>query len=985
MNALNESAGELLSLLWASAWQAALLACVIAVVLYALRRRMTSQWRYALLCLLLIKFAMPPFLTLPTGLFSAAVGLVPQPVPEIIPIEVAATPIGQEGASLRKPNSQQLSKSNDVSLGDSKDSVINADRKPGIQQSPSFVKDSWPALVATIYLLGVCWTFFLLIRCHRRVHCLVSSSQCCDDESLEMTFANVCQSLQLRRQPQLLISDKTDAPIATGAVRPKVVMPRVMMEQLDGDQLEIIFAHEAAHIKRRDLLVGWLEAVLSVVWWFHPVMWWLRGSLRRTREECCDDLLVSRRLAEPVRYCETIIYAARCQTHRVAEPVALGFASGEHPTAGRIRRLMDSSLKRARGMKKSALVVVALLGLVLLPGMRPESAPVKKTTLNGLFGGWRNLPFELEAAEEKAVRDCVEIAQTYFHTRNDKRLFDDINTKTALESVLEKHPQLFYAQYLLGTWHRNNGNEERGRRLLNRSMKNAPVVLMRRYVGGDGSPISGVKIRRQELECNRVKNGSIDPSLKLIYVGLETDADGTIHLPAYDTVFRLSGNYPDGHSVDYESLGWFESKSKTGVLPAVLAWQTYSRPTNFERTAAQSARLKKARAAADSRIKIGDNEFVLSEIARPDQNGQWMFEDGRGNPMPSKRSLNPLKNAAYMDHVFAYLTSPDAESFDVHNVVVLDSRTKIELSSFQSGAGVRRSHPSQIHAYSLWDKLPDTIDLLMEIASFPKPTVMTHVEAKTGASAQHLDVTLEIQYLAAGNHHGWSSNKGFHGEPNEISTTSEIILALRGNRARRTLVRAVRTDGSYYPLKNFGWFSAATMDGPIRMHLPLEEIDHFEITPYVEPVSIYFEKIQLPKRAGQLADVPPIDFLIDGVPRQHVSDALSPVRIRFESLRGRAYSGVGGNQHGITLNETDPADLKPNTMSTVTWRIDGSAAFDVESEFVVGIEAAAPGNLGRRSSMSVWGGREYAGVDARQVPLQTVRAARIYLSPKPVP
>jgi hypothetical protein len=65
-----------------------------------------------------------------------------------------------------------------------------------------------------------------------------------------------------------------------------------------------------------------------------------------------------------VRYCETLIQVREVPGDlSIAEPVALGFASREHPAANRIRRLMDSKLLRRDRLRVSAIAVTLLLGL----------------------------------------------------------------------------------------------------------------------------------------------------------------------------------------------------------------------------------------------------------------------------------------------------------------------------------------------------------------------------------------------------------------------------------------------------------------------------------------------------------------------------------------------------------------------------------------------------------------------------------------------
>ncbi|MCA9016874.1 MAG: M56 family metallopeptidase, partial [Planctomycetaceae bacterium] len=660
-------------------------------------------------------------------------------------------------------------------------------------------------------------------------------------------------------------SEETDAPFAIGAFRPVIVMPRAMTEQLQPDQLTIVIAHELAHIRRRDLFIGWFETLVSIVWWFHPALWWLRKSLRQTREDCCDDLLLAHQLAEPERYCETLIEAARRQSTRLAEPLVLGFVHQEHPATRRIRRLMDGSLFRADRLRYPALIFALLVALVILPGMRPERQPVTKTTLEGNFG-WRNLPFQIDAAEEAAIKECRDLAQTYFFTRNDIRDFSLPETREKLEAILEQHPKLFYAQHLLGTWHRVNGNSDEAARLFKEALANAPVVLTQCYKQGNGEPIKGVKVDQIDIECNRVQNRSLDPSLNLKYVALITDSQGQVYLPVYDTVYRTSTqSYPDGYSAAFQNLGWFESKSLNGILPDVMVWKPWSRPRDFTRTAAQTPRLQNATGTDTLKLNSGSNTYAIGSVSRAQADGTFTTADGKGRLKTSKTVLPTITNAIFMDHALIKLSEPETKRFALSQVEVLDSQTKIPLQSFQYGAGFTWSDQSRFHLFSLWEKLPDTVDLVLKVFNYDSTDFRYQVPAAVGSTVQHAGSSIEITYLGAGNHNGWSSNSGFYGEAQSLENTSEIIFNITGNRDQKFSLWVVSKTGRRQNLREDGWFSAQTGNSPVRIMLPLNEIAHFELVPYVEPVTIYFEQIRLPSRAAPLdQQLPTIEFPIDG-------------------------------------------------------------------------------------------------------------------------
>ena len=200
-----------------------------------------------------------------------------------------------------------------------------------------------------------------------------------------------------------------------------------------------------------------------------------------------------------------------------------------------------------------------------------KTQPVYKTDLKRSIGrGWRNLPFEVPAAEEGHIKRCMELMRLNNSTVNDKTLFGEPAVREELESILRQQPGLFYAEYALGLWHKLHGQGADAEPFFAVAYRHAPVVLVQTYQHEDGTPLANAAVGSVEIECNRVRNGSLDPSLHLLFGAQVTDERGRIYLPVYDTVYRVTAiSHPAGYSMDVPALGWFES-GKAGLLPAAV-------------------------------------------------------------------------------------------------------------------------------------------------------------------------------------------------------------------------------------------------------------------------------------------------------------------------------------------------------------------------------------------------------------------------------
>jgi TonB family protein len=97
----------------------------------------------------------------------------------------------------------------------------------------------------------------------------------------------------LTRTVRALMTTLAEVPSVAGVVRPVILLPVSSITGLSAQQLEIILAHELAHIRRLDPLVNALQILIETMLFYHPAVWWTSARIRHERELCCDDLALN--------------------------------------------------------------------------------------------------------------------------------------------------------------------------------------------------------------------------------------------------------------------------------------------------------------------------------------------------------------------------------------------------------------------------------------------------------------------------------------------------------------------------------------------------------------------------------------------------------------------------------------------------------------------------------------------------------------------
>lgn len=88
--------------------------------------------------------------------------------------------------------------------------------------------------------------------------------------------------------PRLGVNKRLLMPVATGALRPAILLPEGFAQPGRVQELRAVLAHEWAHIKNGDLWLLAVDRLLLALLWAHPLYWWTRRRLRADQELLAD-------------------------------------------------------------------------------------------------------------------------------------------------------------------------------------------------------------------------------------------------------------------------------------------------------------------------------------------------------------------------------------------------------------------------------------------------------------------------------------------------------------------------------------------------------------------------------------------------------------------------------------------------------------------------------------------------------------------------
>ncbi len=165
-------------------------------------------------------------------------------------------------------------------------------------------------------------------------------------------------------------------PGLVGIFRPVIAMPRGIAECLSPNEMRAVLAHEAAHLARRDNLLASIQMLVELLFWFHPLVWWIGARLVVERERACDEAVLDTGNA-PRAYAESILKI--CRFHLQPSLACAAGVSGGNLKA-RVSAIMSN--RGSEDADGARILLLAALGMttLLLPLLAgaPGGAPVSQ-------------------------------------------------------------------------------------------------------------------------------------------------------------------------------------------------------------------------------------------------------------------------------------------------------------------------------------------------------------------------------------------------------------------------------------------------------------------------------------------------------------------------------------------------------------------------------------------------------------------------------
>jgi len=209
---------------------------------------------------------------------------------------------------------------------------------PASYDTTSTAVDFIPALLFSIWACGLAVGVLFWLRCWSRTRAVRQGAT----------------PLPLNLPIPAMSCPSSVEPGVFGIRRPVLLLPEGIADRLAPAQLDAIVAHEMCHVRRHDNLTGAVHLIVEAIFWFHPLVWWIRTRLLEERERACDEAVLQSG-SEPQTYAEGILNV--CKFYMESDSVCVSGIAGSD-LRKRIERIVSSRIGSNLGWGRRLLLAV---------------------------------------------------------------------------------------------------------------------------------------------------------------------------------------------------------------------------------------------------------------------------------------------------------------------------------------------------------------------------------------------------------------------------------------------------------------------------------------------------------------------------------------------------------------------------------------------------------------------------------------------------
>jgi bla regulator protein BlaR1 len=244
-----------------------------------------------------------------------------------------------------------------------------------VPQSLSNKVEHYFPLIVTFYIIGIVLQMFVIGKGYNRLSKLKKTSLSNIPDGWKVIFENVTANLKINKTIKFHLSELVNVPLVIGYLKPVVLFPLALVNQLDNDQVEAILIHELSHIRRNDFLLNLIKTAIETFLFYNPFVWMAGRFIHIEREHACDDLVL-KVTGKPLNYAHALLKLELLKD-KTSPAYALAATGKTQNLYQRIKRITNMKTNYLNAKQQMAALTLGVACLFSIAWINPTEKKIE--------------------------------------------------------------------------------------------------------------------------------------------------------------------------------------------------------------------------------------------------------------------------------------------------------------------------------------------------------------------------------------------------------------------------------------------------------------------------------------------------------------------------------------------------------------------------------------------------------------------------------
>ncbi len=252
-------------------------------------------------------------------------------------------------------------------------------KEMAIYTASMFYKN-WKQVATLLWVLIFSIFFIRLVASTRAIKKLLTLSTPVADQKILELLRQCASDTGLTYVPLLYEAQGISTPMAMGFFKPVIVIPTHLVTEKYIHGLRFTLLHELKHIDQRHNLWLFIESLIGAIYFFHPVIHWIKRKIHEEMEKICDGHVI-KVTHKNVTYADFLLNEIWQNSSGRYPAFSLPFITSTSKTAARVRSIIEnravSASKPAREIVVAVTVFIVFSSFMFITGATRVQGPEK--------------------------------------------------------------------------------------------------------------------------------------------------------------------------------------------------------------------------------------------------------------------------------------------------------------------------------------------------------------------------------------------------------------------------------------------------------------------------------------------------------------------------------------------------------------------------------------------------------------------------------